>query len=114
MNELAECAGISPEEVAACEQATGQVDSLQRALSDDGASLGEVIGDEGIEERITLRLSLQQALANLPEREKQVIALRYGRDMTQAQVAAVIGVSQVQVSRIERKAIALLRREIVD
>ena len=114
VNELAECAGISPEEVAACEQATGQVDSLQRALSDDGASLGEVIGDEGIEERITLRLSLQQALANLPEREKQVIALRYGRDMTQAQVAAVIGVSQVQVSRIERKAIALLRREIVD
>ncbi len=54
-----------------------------------------MIGDEGIEERITLRLSLQQALANLPEREKQVIALRYGRDMTQAQVAAVIGVSQV-------------------
>lgn len=113
VGELAERAGISPEEVAACEQATGPVDSLQRALSDDGGSLGEKIGDDGIEDRITLRLSLQQALAGLPEREKQVITLRYGRDMTQAQAAALIGVSQVQVSRIERRAIELLRKEIL-
>lgn len=114
VSELAERAGISPEEVASCEQAVSQVDSLQRVLSEDGASLGEMIGDDGIEEKITLRLSLHQALANLPEREKQVIALRYGREMTQAQIAAIIGVSQVQVSRIERKAIELLRREILD
>ncbi len=71
------------------------------------------MGDDGIEDRITLRLSLQQALADLPERERQVIALRYEHDMTQAQAAAVIGVSQVQISRIERKAIDLLRREII-
>lgn len=114
VSELAERAGVSPEEVASCEQAVSQVDSLQRVLSEDGASLGEMIGDDGIEEKITLRLSLHQALANLPEREKQVIALRYGREMTQAQIAAIIGVSQVQVSRIERKAIELLRREILD
>ncbi|MCI8856875.1 MAG: sigma-70 family RNA polymerase sigma factor [Clostridiaceae bacterium] len=113
VGELAARAGISAEEAAACEQATGQVDSLQRTLSDDGASLGELLGDDGIEDRITLRLSLQQALADLPERERQVIALRYEHDMTQAQAAAVIGVSQVQISRIERKAIDLLRREII-
>lgn len=113
VGELAARAGVTPEEVAACEQAVGPVDSLQRALSEDGASLGEVIGDEGIEDRVTLRLSLQQALSQLPDREKQVISMRYGRDMTQAQVAAVIGVSQVQVSRIERRAIDLLRREIL-
>lgn len=112
--ELAERAGVSPEEVASCEQAVSQVDSLQRVLSEDGASLGELIGDDGIEEKITLRLSLHQALEHLPDREKQVIALRYGRDLTQAQIAAIIGVSQVQVSRIERKAIELLRREILD
>ncbi len=106
VGELAARAGVTPEEV-------GPVDSLQRALSEDGASLGEVIGDEGIEDRVTLRLSLQQALSQLPDREKQVISMRYGRDMTQAQVAAVIGVSQVQVSRIERRAIDLLRREIL-
>lgn len=114
VSELAERAGVSPEEVAACEQAVSQVDSLQRVLSEDGASLGEMIGDDGIEDKITLRLSLHQALAHLPEREKQVIALRYGREMTQAQIAAIVGVSQVQVSRIERKAIELLRREILD
>lgn len=112
--ELAERAGLSPEEVASCEQAVSQVDSLQRVLSEDGASLGEMIGDEGIEEKITLRLSLRQALAHLPDREKQVISLRYEHEMTQAQIAAIIGVSQVQVSRIERKAIALLRQEILD
>ena len=55
------------------------------------------------------RVSLREAIDHLPERERQVISLRYFHDMTQDAAARVIGVSQVQVSRLERRAIATLR-----
>ena len=108
VSELAAAAGLTPEEVAACEQAEVSVDSLERELS-GGGRLGDLIGDEGMEERTCLYLSLEEALETLPERERQVIALRYARDMTQQQVSRIIGVSQVQVSRIEKKALTNLR-----
>ena len=113
VSELAAAAGLTPEEVAACEQAEVSVDSLERELS-GGGRLGDLIGDEGMEERTCLYLSLAEALETLPERERQVIALRYARDMTQQQVSRIIGVSQVQVSRIEKHAIAMLRQKMTE
>lgn len=113
VSELAAAAGLTPEEVAACEQAEVSVDSLERELS-GGGRLGDLIGDEGMEERTCLYLSLEEALETLPERERQVIALRYARDMTQQQVSRIIGVSQVQVSRIEKHAIAMLRQKMIE
>ena len=113
VSELAAAAGLTPEEVAACEQAEVSVDSLERELS-GGGRLGDLIGDEGMEERTCLYLSLEEALESLPEREPQVIALRYARDMTQQQVSRIIGVSQVQVSRIEKHAIAMLRQKMTE
>ena len=113
VSELAAAAGLTPEEVAACEQAEVSVDSLERELS-GGGRLGDLIGDEGMEERTCLYLSLEDALKTLPERERQVIALRYARDMTQQQVSRIIGVSQVQVSRIEKHAIAMLRQKMTE
>lgn len=113
VSELAAAAGLTPEEVAACEQAEVSVDSLERELS-GGGRLGDLIGDEGMEERTCLYLSLEEALETLPERERQVIALRYARDMTQQQVSRIIGVSQVQVSRIEKHAIAMLRQKMTE
>lgn len=113
VSELASAAGLTPEEVAACEQAEVSVDSLERELS-GGGRLGDLIGDEGMEERTCLYLSLEEALETLPERERQVIALRYARDMTQQQVSRIIGVSQVQVSRIEKHAIAMLRQKMTE
>lgn len=113
VTELAAAAGLTPEEVAACEQAEISVDSLERELS-GGGRLGDLIGDEGMEERTCLYLSLEEALETLPERERQVIALRYARDMTQQQVSRIIGVSQVQVSRIEKHAIAMLRQKMTE
>ena len=58
------------------------------------------------------RLTLQTALAGLPDRERQVLLLRYYRGMTQMDTARVLGVSQVQVSRLERRALDKLRREL--
>ena len=58
------------------------------------------------------RLTLRAAISSLPKREQQVLLLRYYRGMTQMNVARVLGVSQVQVSRLERRALDKLRREL--
>ena len=113
VSELAAACALTPEEVAVCEQADVSVDSLERELS-GGGRLGDLVGDEGMEERTCLYLSLEEALLSLPERERQVIALRFARDMTQQQVSRIIGVSQVQVSRIEKHAIAMLRQKMTE
>lgn len=113
VSELAAACALTPEEVAVCEQADVSVDSLERELS-GGGRLGDLVGDEGMEERTCLYLSLEGALQSLPERERQVIALRFARDMTQQQVSRIIGVSQVQVSRIEKRALAALREKLCD
>lgn len=113
VSELAAATGLTAEEVAACEQAEVSVDSFERELS-GGGRLGDLVGDEGMEERACLYLSLDEAVKRLPERDRQVLALRFSRDMTQQQVAKVIGVSQVQVSRIEKRAIEVLREKLIE
>ena len=112
ISELAGHAGISVEEAAMCEQATQAADSLQREVGEDGSTLGELLGDEGMEEHIITSLALRSAIAVLPERERQVIALRYGRNLTQQQCARILGVSQVQISRLERRAVERMREEM--
>ena len=96
-----------------CEQATQSADSLQREVGEDGSALGELLGDDGIEEQVTTKLALREAMAALPEREARVIALRYGRCLTQQQCARILGVSQVQVSRLERRAVERMREQLL-
>ena len=103
--------GLEPEEIAAAEEANLPVASLQMETG-DGFTLESVLGTEGMEEAIVEREALRGAVAALPERERQVILLRYFRGMTQDRTAKVLGVSQVQVSRIERKAVEHLRRKL--
>lgn len=111
--EVAEAAGLTAEEVACCEQADVTVDSFERELS-GGGRLGDLVGDEGMEERTCLYLSLGEAVRTLPARDQQVLALRFSRDLTQQQVSRIIGVSQVQVSRIEKRAIEALRKQLIE
>ncbi|HIS66396.1 MAG TPA: sigma-70 family RNA polymerase sigma factor [Candidatus Scatomorpha merdipullorum] len=108
LSELAAETGLAPEDIAVAETAAAPAESLQRETGEDGFTLEQTLGEDEAE-RILERVSLREAVAALPERERQVIALRYFRDMTQDAAARVIGVSQVQVSRIERRAIARLR-----
>ena len=112
VSELAARAGVSVEEAAMCERATQLTDSLQREVGEDGSSLGDLLGDDGMEEGVVTRLSLRDAIGDLPDREGQVIALRYGRGLTQQQCARILGVSQVQISRLERRAIGRLREAL--
>ena len=111
LSELAEVTGLSPEEIAAAEEAAAPVASLQMELG-DGLTLESVLGTDGMEEGVVERLSLRAAVDSLAERERSVVLLRYFRGMTQERVARVLGVSQVQVSRIERRAVERLRRKL--
>ena len=108
LSELAEALGLTPEEIAEAETASGAVESIQQPAG-EGLTLEARLSDSPMEERLVERLALRQALERLPERESRVLALRYFHDLTQERTARLIGVSQVQVSRIEKKALAHLR-----
>ena len=109
MSELSAETGMSPEEIAFAETATGPADSIHRESGEDGFTLELVLGDYGAEERLVEHVALRAAVEKLPEREKQVIALRYFHGLTQQAAARILHVSQVQISRIERRAIEQLR-----
>ncbi len=109
MSELSAETGLSPEEIAFAETATGPADSIQRESGEDGFTLELVLGDFGAEDKMVEHVALRAAIEKLPEREKQVIALRYYHGMTQQASARVLHVSQVQISRLERRAVDLLR-----
>ena len=109
MSELAAETGLSPEEIAFAETATGPAESIHRESGEDGFTLELVLGDYGAEEKMVEHVALRAALEKLPERERQVIALRYYHGMTQQACARVLHVSQVQVSRLERRAVDALR-----
>ena len=111
LSELSEETGLAPEELVAVETANAPVSSLQSELG-DGLTLEQTVGDEGMEEYTLERIALREAVNRLPERERQVIELRYFRGMTQEKAAQILGVSQVQVSRIEHKAVERLRNKL--
>lgn len=112
LSELAGETGLSPEDIAAAETAAEPVISLQAQTGESGLTLEGMLGAGDEEEGLVERLTLRAALSKLPEREQQVLLLRYYRGMTQVNAARVLGVSQVQVSRLERRALERLRREL--
>lgn len=107
--EISRQTGLTPEEIALAENATAATESIHRQTGEDGFSLENILTDTESEENLVEKISLRQAIETLPEREKNVIKLRYYHGLTQDRVSKVLGVSQVQVSRIEKKAIAMLR-----
>ena len=111
VSELAEETGMEIEEIASIETATARVASLQ-AEAGEGLTLESALGDTGMEESLVEQIALRDAIASLPEREQMVIILRYYRGFTQERTARVVGVSQVQISRIERKAVQHLREKL--
>lgn len=109
VQELSEKTGFTIEEIAVAETATAATESIQRETGEDGFSLEDVLTDTQTEDSLVEKISLRQAIDKLSEREKMVIQLRYFHGLTQERVARVLEVSQVQVSRIEKKALANLR-----
>ncbi len=109
LSELSEHTGFSPEEIAMAENATAATESIYRETGEDGFSLMDVLTDSQPEENFLEHLALKQAIVKLAERERMVIQLRYYHGLTQDKVAKLLSVSQVQVSRIEKKALTNLR-----
>ena len=109
VGEIAEHTGFSIEEIAMAESATASVESIHQVTGDEGFTLESVLTDTQTEEALLEQLALRQAIEKLPEREATVIKLRYFHGLTQQRVSKVLGVSQVQVSRIEKRVLEKLR-----
>lgn len=110
VSELSEATGLTVEEIAQTELATDTPESLQQETA-DGLTLEGVIGTEAPEEGLVERIALRESINRLPERERMTILLRYFKGLTQQQTARILGVSQVQISRLERKALQHLRED---
>lgn len=109
IGEISRQTGFSPEEIALAETATASTESIHAEAGAEGFTLENILTDTESEEIMVERISLRQAIEKLPEREAMVIKLRYFHALTQDRVSKVLNVSQVQVSRIEKKALAHLR-----
>ena len=99
---------MTAEDIAQVELATDAPESLQRETA-DGLTLEGMLGTEAPEEGLVERIALREAIDQLPEKERMTILLRYFRGMTQEQTARVLGVSQVQISRLEHRGLKRLR-----
>lgn len=112
LSELAEATGLTPEDIAAADLAAASVASLQAESGESGLKLEGILGSESPEEGLVERVALRTAIEHLPERERKLILLRYYKGLTQDKTAKILGISQVQVSRLEKKAIQFLRWEL--
>ena len=97
------------EEIAAAELSAAAPESLQQETA-EGLTLGSTLGTDSPEGRMVEHIALREAIDQLPEREKMTILLRFFKGLTQEQTARILGVSQVQISRLERRGLADLRR----
>ena len=110
VKELAERLGVSEEEVTEAVCAAAPVVSL--TMDEDSGGGQSDIPVESPEEQIAERLSVIQAVSGLEERDRAIVRLRYYENKTQTQTAAALGMTQVQVSRREKKILCLLRQEL--
>ena len=112
MQEISRQTGLTPEEIALAETATSATESIYRETGEEGFTLENILTDTESEEKMVEKIALRQAVERLPQREGMVIRLRYYHGLTQQRVATVMDISQVQVSRIEKKALEMLRKII--
>lgn len=129
LQEIAAEAALTEEEIVLAMEATMEVESIYAAVyQDDGSelylvdkvaatgngSVGSVMGESADYEKEELlnHMLLTQLLDSLPERERQLIQMRYFQNRTQVEVAGILGISQVQVSRLEKKILLRMRQSI--
>ena len=110
LSELARDTGLAPEDIAAADLATASVASLQAESGESGLALEGMVASP--EEDLVERVALRTAIDRLPQQQRMLILLRYYKGLTQDKTAKILGVSQVQVSRLEKKAIQFLRQEL--
>lgn len=107
ISELSNELGLTAEEIAAAELSVAAPESLQQENA-EGLTLESMLGTEEPEEAMLRTIALRQAIEALPEKERTIIALRYFRAFTQQECANIVKISQVQVSRLEKRALKQL------
>ena len=112
ITKISEILKVSKEEVAAAIESNNTVDSIyaSEGQDDDERMLIEKVTDEKDEyNHLVNKITLDELINNLDEREKKVVILRFYKEQTQAQVGKILGITQVQVSRIEKKVLEKMR-----
>ncbi|MBO5409038.1 MAG: SigB/SigF/SigG family RNA polymerase sigma factor [Clostridia bacterium] len=114
ITEIAEALHLEKEDVVTALSYSPVCESLYAPMGDDGSAMlmDKIPARENEEEKLIEHLALHELLNRLPLREKTVIELRYFQDKTQNEVAKQLNISQVQVSRIEKKIIEGLRKKL--
>ena len=116
IEELAARLGVEPEELVQAMDGSAEVESLQKIVyqgDGEGLSLMDRVEQDKDEEEVLLRqLLLEQLLGTLGPKERRLIVLRFFHDRTQTQVAQELGMSQVQVSRLEKKILLSLKKQM--
>ena len=114
LQELAERLEVEKEELVLALESTKDVESLYASVDGNEGTLQLIdkLADNTESEKMMERLSLMEALEHLDAKQRQIIILRYFQDRTQADVARYIGISQVQVSRIEKRVLSELRKHL--
>ena len=114
ISSIAEAVGISAEDASVALFSSAPVRSLSESAydEDDSTSLADLVFDEDEENRSFEWLALKMAIEKLGEDARRLITLRYFRDFSQVEVARIMGLSQVKVSREEKKILAQLRKEL--
>lgn len=114
VDEIAQNFGVEAEQVVFAMDTGHYLLSLSSTVGDDDVTLEDkIVGDRSPDEDLD-KIMLKDFIEDLPEREKKVIILRYFRDKTQSEIAAELGVSQVQVSRIECKVLQKLKEKLIE
>lgn len=108
---LAEAVGVTPQDAARAIHSQSAVRSLDEAAFEDEESLtlGNLVCDEDEEERSFDRLALRDAIERLPELHRKIVLLRYFRDLSQVETAKILGLTQVKISREEKKIMERLK-----
>lgn len=115
VEEIAKEFDVEPQEIVFAMDTTQYLISLSATIGeDDGMTVGDrIVGESSPDENLD-KLMLIDCIKKLPTREKKIIILRYFRDKTQSEIAKELGVSQVQVSRIECKVLKKLKDDIIE
>ncbi len=116
ISQIAKKVGVTAEEVSTAIEATARPDSIYSTI-DDGNQEGQALIDRiesptNYEDETVDKILISSMLKDFPQREQKIIILRYFRRKTQAQIAAMLGISQVQVSRIEKKVLHKMREKL--
>lgn len=116
VNQIAEKLKISKEEVAVAIESSKPIESIDQEKNSDNDTrvlIEKISNNKDEADLIINKLSIKELIEKLPDREKKVILLRYYKEKTQSQVAKILGISQVQVSRIEKRILNSMKLKLI-